>query len=208
MINFAFIMDVSILVLLAATVFLAFRLNVNLRNFKESRFEMEGLVNRLTANIDKAEKAISGLQNSARNAGKELDEVINDAKPLADELRFMTEAGNSLANRLEKLAERNREMVDKIENAGGIGHGAQITYKEPLPKGTHTQAASPKAAQIEDDAPRGFMIQDRDYDDDAEEDDFNDDFLAAESGGLQSQAERELFEALQKNKRKSVAGRA
>ena len=208
MINLAFIMDVSILVLLAATVFLAFRLNVNLRNFKESRFEMEGLVNRLTSNIDKAEKAIGGLQNAARNSGKELDEVISDAKPLADELRFMTEAGNILANRLEKLAERNREMVDKIENAGGIGHGTQITYKEPLPKGTHTQVATPKAAKVEDDAPRGFMIQDRDYGDDADDDVFNDEFISAESSGLQSQAERELFEALQKNKRKGVAGRA
>ena len=205
--NFAFVMDVSILVLLAATVFLAFRLNINLRNFKESRFEMEGLVNRLTANIEKAERSIGGLQNAARNAGKELDEVINDAKPLADELRFMTEAGNSLANRLEKLADRNREMVDKIENAGGMAH-MPITYTEPVSKKTLMQNVPQKPVKADfDDAPAGFMIQDRDYEDDLDED-FTDEIFGADTSGLQSQAERELFEALQKNKRKGAGGRA
>ena len=64
--NFALFMDVSILILLAATVFLAFRLTMSLRNFRESRFEMEGLVNRLTANIDKAERAIAARKPDAK----------------------------------------------------------------------------------------------------------------------------------------------
>ena len=44
--NLAFFMDAAILALLAATVFLAFRLSLSLRAFKESRFEMEGVINR------------------------------------------------------------------------------------------------------------------------------------------------------------------
>ena len=140
--SFSFIMDVGILVLLAATVFLAFRLTISLRNFRESRFEMEGLVNRLTSNVDQAERAIQGMQNTARKTGLELDEIIGDAKKLVDELKFMNDAGNSLANRLEKLAEKNREFVGKIEQACT----APITYKEPaqIPKQTHTPVQTQK----------------------------------------------------------------
>jgi len=195
--NFPFVMDVSILVLLAATVFLAFRLTMSLRNFRESRFEMEGLVNRLTSNIDKAERAIGGMQNAARNAGKELDEIISDAKALSDELKFMNETGNSLANRLEKLAERNRELVDKIEGAGGLGIISSSYEEQPSkPAAKPAAKAIPKPANAS--APdTGFAIHDRDYNEGFDDDDL--DFEAATSQ-LQSQAERELFEALQNNK--------
>jgi hypothetical protein len=186
-------MDIVILILLAATVYLAFRLNINLKHFKDSRKEMEGLVTRLTANIDKAERAIQGMQNAARNAGRDLDEVISDAKVLSDELKFMNEAGNNLATRLEKIAERNREVTEKIEE--------RITV---------TSVSSPSKGQPIrlDDGVRGFAIHDRDFDgghDD--EDDQDEDFELTDDdfGGLQSQAERELFEALQKGKPRRMA---
>lgn len=190
MMNISMAMDVVILVLLAATVYLAFRLNINLKHFRDSRKEMEGLITRLTSNIDKAERAIQGMQNAARSAGRDLDEVISDAKVLSDELKFMNEAGNNLASRLEKLAERNREVTEKIEE--------RITV---------TSVSSPsKSAPIRlDEGPRGFAIHDRDFEagfDDPGEDDFE--LADEEFGGLQSQAERELFEALQKGKPRRV----
>lgn len=195
MINFSFAMDVGILFLLAATVFIAFRLNINLKHFRDSRSEMEGLVNRLTGNIDKAERAIQGMQNAARNTGKELDEIINDAKALSGELKFMNETGNNLANRLEKLAERNREFVDKIEAAGQVVPVSSPSRSQPI--------------RI-DEGPRGFAIHDRDFEAevDAEDDEdfeLSDDDFSMSGGGLQSQAERELFEALQKGKPRRVS---
>ncbi len=186
--NMSFVMDVAILVLLAATVYFAFRLSLSLRNFKESRFEMEGLVNRLTANIEQAEKAIGGMQNTARKTGLELDEIIGDAKKLADELRIMNESGNSLAGRLEALADRNRAMVEQMEQTRTLAPTSEpIRYNKDLPRMLQTP--------IEDAPPRGFVIQDRDYDDlqDDEFGDFADD-------GFQSQAERDLYEALQNSK--------
>lgn len=191
--NFALMMDISILVLLAATVFLAFRLTMSLRHFRQSRSEMEGLVNRLTANIDKAERAIGGMQNAARNAGKELDEIISDAKALSDELKFMNQTGDSLANRLEKLAERNRELVDKIEGAGGLG-ALPSSYHEPISKPAPKSVSRPANTSAE---PSGFAIRDREYSEGLEDDDLD---FESEMGQLQSQAERELFEALQTNK--------
>lgn len=183
--NIAFFMDVAILVLLAATVFLAFRLSMSLRTFKESRFEMEGLVNRLSANIDKAEQAIGGMQNSTRKAGVELDEVISDAKRIRDELKLMNESGNSLASRLENIAVRNRELVDQIENAPPM----PIKYNKALPQTPQDD--------LEEELNRGFGIHDRDF---IGEEDYDDDHEEAHESGLQSQAERELYEALQTSK--------
>lgn len=194
-----FFMDVAILILLAGTVFLAFRLNINLRHFRESRFEMEGLVNRLTANIERAEKAIAGMQVSARNSGADLDKKIKESKFLSDELKFMNEAGNTLATRLEKLAERNRELVEKIEASGGLGPTPSVIESSIVVKDVPRDSAPSKPRKEE--ASAGFAIQDRDFGR-ADTDDLDDlDFELETAGtGLQSQAEREFFEALQKRK--------
>lgn len=184
--NLAFFMDAAILALLAATVFLAFRLTLSLRTFKESRFEMEGLVNRLSANVDKAEQAIHGMQNTARKAGLELDEIISDAKKLKDELKIMNESGHSLATRLENLALRNRELVDEMERAAA----QPIRINNELPRVLHNDFE----AELEQE----FSIRDRNQD---LEDEFDRQYgLSDDDTGLQSQAERELFEALQSNK--------
>lgn len=203
--SIGFMMDAAMLALLAMTVFFAFRLSLSLRHFKESRFEMEGLVNRLTANIERAEKAIAGLQVSARNSGADLDKKIKESKFLADELKFMSEAGSSLASRLEKLADRNKELVEKIQSQGGLGPESStiessIIVKEQQPAKTHA-----KALPVKEEISLGFMIQDREFananananDDDLDDLDFE---LENSVSGLQSQAEREFFEALKKRK--------
>ena len=186
--NLAFFMDAAILALLAATVFLAFRLSLSLRTFKESRFEMEGVVNRLSANIDKAEQAIHGMQNAARKAGVELDEIISDAKRLKDELKIMDEGGNKLATRLENIALRNRELVDQLEAA----QAQPIRINNELPRVLQND--------FEDELEREFLIRDRDRDQDLE-DEFDRQYgMDGGDVGLQSHAERELFEALQSSK--------
>lgn len=200
--NFAFFMDVTILALLAATVFFAFRLSMSLRRFRESRKDMEKLIVRLATNIDHAERAINGMQNSAQTSGAQLQEIINSSKNLSDELHFMNDAGNRLAERLEKLAEKNSALVNDIQNASGGVKNTPISFlqHEPFEK---------KAEPEKQDDVAGFMIQDREFEDDNYEDlddlDFGDEQPAS---GFQSQAERELYEALYKKGRKSGVGRA
>jgi hypothetical protein len=202
MLNIAFVMDLGLLVLLAATVVLVFKLNLNLRHFRESRFEMEGLVNRLTVNVERAEKAIAGLQVSARNSGADIDKKIKESKFLADELKFMNDAGNNLATRLEKLAETNRALIEKMEQSGGIGPNiSHPSSKIILPESA--QKTMPAQAALQDMDFPAFAIMDREYDEEAAAaDDLADlDFaLENHASNLQSQAEREFFEALQKRK--------
>ncbi len=187
--SLGFIMDVGMLVLLAATVFLAFRLSMSLRDFRESRSDMEGLVNRIAVNISQAESAVSGMQNVARKTGLELDEIINDAKKLADELRVMNDSGNNLAGRLEKLAEKNRSLIEQMEQGAAAFQASA------------RQVRKPQQYEELDETPAqrgGFAIRDRDQDVD---NDLSDEALFG-SADMPSKAERELLEALQGNKRR------
>ena len=192
--SLALFMDIAVLALLAATVLMGFNLSVSLRNFRESRFEMEGLLNRLTSHIDRAENAIAGLQNATKNSGAQLQDVVNDSKFLTDELKFMNEAGNNLADRLEKLAEKNRALIEKMEQAGGIG-----------PDGHAPQAATYKAAVAHSDFDEiEALMQADEYDDYPQQN-----FQQGDIPPLQSQAERELYEALtrgQSGKRAGIRG--
>lgn len=186
--SLGFVMDAGILVLLAATVFLAFRLSMSLRDFRESRSDMEGLVNRLTTNIHQAESAVRGMQNSARKAGLELDEIITDAKNLSDELRVMNATGDSIAGRLEKLADKNRIMIEQMEQGAAT---LQAAAPQPVP-------APRKNARAEEYAePHGFAIQDREFE--GVDNDLSDEALFG-STELPSKAERELMEALRGSK--------
>lgn len=124
------ILDVATVLLLGVTIFYAAKLSLYLKIFRDGRKDMAHLIQDLSASVARAENAIHGMQDSAHESGRELQDIVNQAKFLADELRFMNEAGDSLANRLEKLAERNRELVDLLEQSGGVGHPQTV----PMPK--------------------------------------------------------------------------
>lgn len=195
--SLALFMDIAVLAFLAATVLMGFNLSMSLRNFRESRFEMEGLLNRLTSHIDRAENAIAGLQNATKNSGVQLQGVVNDSKFLTDELKFMNEAGNSLADRLEKLAEKNRALIEKMEQAGGIGPGGYAPQAQAAP---YKNAGLP----TDFDEIEALMHADE-YDDDYPQQNFQ----QGDIPPLQSQAERELYEALtrgQSGKRAGIRG--
>lgn len=167
------ILDGLVLVMLAVTVFYAGRLSLHLKTFRDSRKSLEGLLDRLSQNIDHAERAIAGMREVARDSGAALHEKIKDAQVLADELQVMQEAGNNLAGRLEKLADRNAMNSD-------------FSFE--------------KSAPIRAGESKGFAIRDTEFErgdlgDEAELSGFSDD---AASSNFASRAEQELFEALQR----------
>ena len=98
----------------------------------------------------------------------------------------MDEGGNKLATRLENIALRNRELVDQLEAA----QAQPIRINNELPRVLQND--------FEDELEREFLIRDRDQD---LEDEFDRQYgMDGGDGGLQSHAERELFEALQSSK--------
>ncbi|MAM35001.1 MAG: hypothetical protein CMH28_08000 [Micavibrio sp.] len=98
------IIDVVILLFLAATIFYAMRLSSQLKILKDSKAELEQLVSNLAINITRAQEAIQEMHDVADDSGAQLHGLLKKAQGLSEELEIITEAGDSLANRLENLA--------------------------------------------------------------------------------------------------------
>lgn len=186
------IMDFLVLLFLAATMFFAWNLSRNLAVFRKSRKDLDKLVQDLSQQIERADHAVLGLKNAAREGGKGLQELISEARNLSEELQLMTESGDNLAGRLERLAERNRELAERFEKNGGVAAG--LSTREPA-------LARPQEKRR---APIGpaFAIRDREIESGVKETAFDadeDGDGALELAGMQSKAERELMEAMRKN---------
>ncbi len=204
-----FILDITIICLLAVTIFYAFRLSMFLKVFRDGRADIQKLFIDLTGHIDRAEQAMQVMRDAADQSGSDLQKLLNESKALSDELRFMNEAGDSLAARLEKLAGRNKELVDLLEKSGGIGR-AEIAMEEmyeepPLPAREEKQPQQ----NLSD-----FLIHDRDFfeaeneDYPAEEYILEDeyDWPEEEDEQLGSQAEREFYQSMKRAQKKKAGG--
>ncbi|MCD8562741.1 MAG: DUF6468 domain-containing protein [Alphaproteobacteria bacterium] len=176
------VMDVIILVALAVTIYYAVRLSRSLNMFRQYRQEFSNVLGQLSHNIEQANAAILGMKEASRSSGEHLQELVDQARLLADELTLINEASDSLAGRLESLAEKGRKA------ARG---GSDIANDEAPEKKAKNGKRNGSSVESADD--KSFFIQDRDFGDDAPLD---------ETGipeGLHSQAERELYKALNKN---------
>ncbi len=182
--GFELILNILILVLLAATVFFAARLSVQLDVFRKGRKDFENILNNISKSVNAAENAIQGMRAVASEEGTNLQKVIDRGRSLSDELQLIHDAGDALAERLEKLAGRTRAVAEELDDMRLTNVG----------KIQATKAASvPETENI-----RGFMIRDpdieREEDTDIGEDILEDQFL--------SKAERDLYAALNKQNKK------
>lgn len=186
-------MDVLVLLALAATIFFAARLSIHLKTFRAGRDEMEKLVADLGRNVERAEETIAGLRGAARDSGRDLQSLINEARAVQDELTIMTESAGNIAGRLERAAGSTPQAR----------RGA-----EPAPRAAKVQAAAPAVKA----APSSFAIRDPEFerggapeDGDGEESGMEDEGWSA-AEGLQSRAEKDLYEAMRRGRRKTEAG--
>ncbi len=172
------VMDFVVLAALAGTILYAMRLTRSLENFRNNRNELKELIVQLSQNIDKAQNAISGLKNASNAAADNLDGVLHDSRKMAEELKMINEASNAMAGRLEKLASNSRRAAPAPHREDNdYDNDDEMIDEEP------------------EDSMRApsFFIQDRDTDDDD----------TAPGKSFSSQAEKDLYNALQKNKKAS-----
>lgn len=181
------ILDVVVLMALGGTIYYAMRLSNALDNFRTQRSELKSLIADLGAHIDEAQNAIAGLKKASDVAADNLDDVVHDAKRMAQELKLINEASDAMADRLERVA---------IARSGG-------EYHDPRPFEEDLEKLEKDFAGDEDIVAPSFFIQDSHFDEE-EDVDWGD-----EQGGegFASQAEKDLYEALQKNKHKASGGR-
>lgn len=181
-------MDVLVMGGLAATIYFVLKLSRNLNNFRNHRAEFEALIGELNKNIEHAYEALAALREGANRTGGDMEEQLEEARMLVDELKLMTKSGNNVADRLGEMADKTRGAAAEASPADDIDH--------QLYKGLETYEKGFMEDSVEDIDGPSFAIQDREFDEP---------FAPAQDGAsdLPSQAERELYEALQKNKRSS-----
>ncbi len=194
-ISLSLISDILIMVLLIATIVYAARLSNYLKNFKNSRADLQGIVTDLSNHITKAENAIKTLNDTVEISGEDLQARMKKANAMFDELDIVVQTGDNLANRLEELAVRNRKIV-----AGGDGDLLDLARATSDSNYDERVKKVVKTINEKDDLPSSvFSIRDREVESGNITD--NDGFTLDDNDML-SEAERDLYEALKTKRTK------
>jgi hypothetical protein len=105
------VLQILLLLLLAAAIPFALRLERALREIRRDRAALEGSASGLSEAARMAEAAMVRLRASAELAGRQVAERMAAAEPLRDDLRYLIERAESLADRLEGLVRAGRPMA-------------------------------------------------------------------------------------------------
>jgi len=100
-----------LVVLLAATLVYAVRLERALGVLKRDRAALESLVASFNASSRQAEAGIEQLRAAADGAGRQMARQIDTVGRLKDDLIFLLERGERLADRLDGLVRAGRSMA-------------------------------------------------------------------------------------------------
>jgi hypothetical protein len=103
------LLDVIIIVLLAATIVYAVILNSRLAQLRDNRDDLARLVAAFNDATARAESGIPKLRRAAEEAGNALQERVEKAQTLRDDLAFMIERADSMAGKLENSVRQARE---------------------------------------------------------------------------------------------------
>jgi ABC-type transporter Mla subunit MlaD len=106
------LLECALLLLLAATLFHALRLEKALGVLKRDRAVLEGLVEGFNESTRQAESGIERLRSAADGAGRQMARQTDVAQRLRDDLAFLSDRGDRLAERLESSVRAARMMGD------------------------------------------------------------------------------------------------
>lgn len=91
-------------ILLLATILYCVRLNAQLKRLKADESSMKSVIGELLTGIENAERAISGLKATVREADDSLSVRLKDAERFCKEIKAGTDAGSDVLGRLAQLA--------------------------------------------------------------------------------------------------------
>lgn len=182
-------MDSFLLFFLVLTVYFAFRLSKNLREFRSYRSELEKIMHTLATQLERAQSVIHDIKEISKASGQDIDMLVADSRMAVEDLRAVNEVSEALANRLERLARahsgRSSEPLEtprntEDESIQGILDDLkqELSTESDMPKDIPSFLTSPSSGAQKAAAP-------------------------APKKKLKSAAEQDLYEALlKKNKTK------
>ena len=105
------ILDIVLVLLLAATLFHAIRLERALGVLKRDRASLETLVATFNSSTREAQDGIARLRAAADGAGRSIARQTDAAAMLRDDLAFLMDRGEKLADRMDQLVRAGRGLV-------------------------------------------------------------------------------------------------
>lgn len=108
-------LDIILIVLLAATLLQAIRLERALGMLKRDRASLEALVAGFNISTHQAESGIQRLRSAVDGAGRQVEAQMAKSVSLKDDLSFLTERGDRLADRLDALVRAARPLTARPE---------------------------------------------------------------------------------------------
>jgi Domain of unknown function (DUF6468) len=117
------LLDLGLVVLLAATLFHAVRLERALGVLKRDRAALEALVSTFNASTRAAESGIERLRAATDGAGRRIQRQIDLASTLKDDLTFLVQRGEGLADRLDDLVRSARPAAAAPVESRGYRFG-------------------------------------------------------------------------------------
>ncbi len=137
--------NIAVIVLLAALLPVAWRLDRNLRALRADRVALQAGAQGLGDATRQAESALMRLRATAELAGRQVAEKVAAAEPVKEDLRYLVERAEQLADRLEGVVQSARPLA-----SSGASAAAPAAVRSALP------AAAPNAAP-RSEAERGLM---------------------------------------------------
>jgi hypothetical protein len=137
------LLEIVLVLLLAATLFHAVRLERALGVLKRDRSVLEELVEGFNESTRQAESGIDRLRIAADGAGRQMARQIEQSQRLRDDLTFLAERGERLAERLESAVRAARMAGDQHEGPllQAISVPAPAPAKLAVPGQPHFAAA-------------------------------------------------------------------
>ena len=143
------ILDISLIGLLAATLYYAARLERALGVLKRDRSALEQLVRGFNASTHQAEAGVERLRDAVDGAGRQIARQIDAASGLRADLVFLNERGEQLANRLDGLVRAGRPLAVEAPRRVEPEHQQAREYVFEHAHGGDAMAETPPARQTE-----------------------------------------------------------
>lgn len=102
------VLDLVVIVLLAATLPMAWRLDRMLRALRADRAALEGGAAELGRAARETESLLAELREAAEQAQRQTAERVKAAELSRDDLRYLTERAETIADRLEAAVQAGR----------------------------------------------------------------------------------------------------
>ena len=112
------LLDLALMLLLAATLFHAMRLERALGVLKRDRGALETLVAEFNTSTREAQSGIERLRSAADGAGRSIARQTEAATMLRDDLTFLIERGEKLADRMDQLVRAGRTLTPEPQGLG------------------------------------------------------------------------------------------